>query len=110
MLEYFRRKVASVITRTVYTGNKSAMGNPPYARRYEAEILEVIEGRAGGKIVLVNVQSEDLHPSGGLAGGTHHYHGDHHIPVEEVNGLEEFWSRTLILADTGFAKYLRRRG
>jgi len=105
MKRYFENKIGQTLGRTVTTGNKSAYG-ATYARQYFAEILDVAVTGTGIGFVTVNRRSQDLTPSGMLAGGTQKYFGDFEIQISR--GLEGFWRNLLKQADPTMVQYLRR--
>jgi len=106
MKRYFENKIGQTLGRTVTTGNKAAF--TVYARQYYAEILDVKDyTKVPHTVVAVNLRSEDLTPSGMLAGGTQRYWGD--FRVDPGEGLEDFWKALLKQADPTMAGYLNRR-
>jgi hypothetical protein len=107
--QYFTSKIGQTIGRTVTSGN--TRHGSTFARLYRAEVLNVTgePDAVTSGLVLVNLTSEDIHPSGSLAGGTHRNRGDILVNLDQVDGLETFWQHLLTEGDPAYGgKHFRK--
>lgn len=88
LTEYFKRKLASSISRRVPQQDGAAQ------YEYTAEVIQVHPDA-----VVVNVTRRTFNSAGLHCAGSDAYLGDHVIPLVPTYGLEDFWRRLIRLSD-----------